>query len=58
MLLVYRATSATILCQKIPARVMAVYMCDDPCLFYCAGFFSPSLDTEKTWYHCFEFQPM
>ena len=27
-------------------------------LFYCTGFFSPSLDTEKTWYHCFEFQPM
>ena len=53
--------SQTILCQKIleseEPRVMAVCMCDDP-RFIAPGFFSPSLDTEKTWYHCFEFQPM
>ena len=27
---------------------MAVCMCGHPRLFYCTGFFSPSLDTEKT----------
>ena len=35
-------------------RVMAVWRSSS----HCTGFFSSSLDTDKTWYHCFEFQPM